>query len=215
MVPANPQPVSGYSGRGAALPGLNGHVVASFREKPALATATEFVQSKRFLWNAGLFVWRVDVLAEELAARLPATVSALKGLIANSAGGFDTVAAADLARVYATLPKISIDHAVLEVSQRVAVVDADIGWQDVGSWDALARAFPTDAGGNIAFGDHVLIDSHGTTIDSDGPFVAALGVRDLVVVVDGGAVLVCPKARSQDVKLVVEWLKDQGRKELL
>jgi mannose-1-phosphate guanylyltransferase len=215
IVPTYPETGYGYIERGAELPGLNGHAVASFREKPALAAATDFVRSKRFLWNAGLFVWRVDVLEDELAARLPATISALKGLIAHGAGGFDTVAAAELARVYATLPKISIDHAVLEVSQRVAVVDADIGWQDVGSWDALALAFPTDAAGNVAFGDHVLIDSRGTTIDSDGPFVAALGVQDLVVVVDDGAVLVCPKARAQDVKLVVEWLKERGRKELL
>lgn len=215
IVPEYAETGYGYIERGAALKGFQGRQVASFREKPAKQTAEEYVRSGKFLWNAGLFVWRVDVLIEELAARLPATVSSLKDLIAGRVDGYASVPESALKTAYATLPKISIDNAVLEVSQRVAVVDADIGWQDVGSWDALARCFATDANGNVAYGDHLLIDSTGTTVDSDGPFVATIGLKDMIVVVDGGAVLVCPKDRAQDVKQVVEWLQKEQRKELL
>jgi mannose-1-phosphate guanylyltransferase/mannose-6-phosphate isomerase len=206
----------GYLEKGAPLPGLAGAFkVQSFREKPALSVAEEYVASGRFFWNAGLFIWRVDVLLDELAKTLPPTVAKLRAAQAASPKGFAGDDLGALAAAYKELPKISIDNAVLEVSDKVAAVGADIGWQDVGSWDALARAFPPDADGNLLFGDGVLIDSKATTVDTDGPFVAALGVKDLVVVAASGAVLVCPASRSQDVKKIVDWLTAKGRKELL
>lgn len=213
--PEYPETGFGYIERGPALaakPG--GFRVKSFREKPALDLAREFVASGRFFWNAGLFVWRTDVLLDELARALPTTVSALAALL-HATPSFTGVAPEALARVYASLPKISIDHAVLEVSKNVAMVEADIGWQDVGSWSALARVFAPDEDGNLLFGDGCLIDARGTTVETDGPFVAALGVKDMIVVAHRGAVLVCPKERDQDVKKVVAWLTDRGRLDLV
>ena len=121
----------------------------------------------------------------------------------------------DFAKAYARLPRISIDHAVLEVSKCVSVVEADIGWQDVGTWDALSQCFTTDSAGNFVQGDALFIDAVGCTVDSDGPMVAILGVSDLVVVHAKGAILVCPKNRAQDVKLIVDRLKDVGRADLI
>jgi mannose-1-phosphate guanylyltransferase/mannose-6-phosphate isomerase len=215
IVPSYPETGYGYIERGEPLPTpLAGHRVARFREKPDLATARQFLERGGFFWNAGIFVWRVDVLIEELRQTLAVTVDTLAALTAPRTG-LAGVSPARLAEAYARLPKISIDHAVLEVSRRVAVVEADIGWQDVGSWDALERAFPTDADGNLAVGDALLIEAKGTTVDTDGPFIAALGVQDLVIVSSGGAILVCPKSRAQDVKTIVEKLKDRGRNDLI
>lgn len=204
VVPEYAETGYGYIEQGEPLPG--GQKVKSFREKPERPTAEEYVRSGRFYWNAGLFVWRTGVLLTELERVLKPTVDQLRVAMSGKA---------DLAAVYTALPKISIDHAVLETSQNVAVVPMSVGWQDVGSWDALARGFKPDAQGNLAFGDAALIDTRGTTVDSDGPFVAALGLRDMVVVASGGAVLVCPKDRAQDVKKIVDWLSEKGRKDLL
>lgn len=212
--PDYPETGYGYIEQGARLEGAPGtSIVKSFREKPPLAVAEDFLRRGGFLWNAGLFVWKTRTLLAELKERLPATVDGL-GALARPKTGFLDADRAAFTKLYAALPKISIDNAVLEVSQKVAVVPAAIGWQDVGSWDALDRCFPADAAGNLVFGDALLIDTQGTTVDTDGAFVAAVGVKDLVVVSAGGAVLVCPKDRAQDVKLIVEKLKAQGRSSL-
>ena len=204
----------GYIERGAQLKQKGAYKVASFREKPDQKTAATFVASKNFFWNAGLFVFPVRSLMDELSAQLPATVKSLQAIM-NSASSPQAIDQKRLAEVYSGLPKISIDHAVLEVSKRVNVVEADIGWQDVGSWDALSQCFPTDNSGNFVQGDALLIDSSDCTVDTDGPFTALIGVKDLVVVHAKGAILVCPKDRAQDVKLVVERLKETGRKDLV
>lgn len=204
VVPEYAETGYGYIEKGEELPG--GQKVSSFREKPDQKTAEAYVKGGRFYWNAGLFVWRTGVLLRELERVLKPTVDQLR--LAMQGG-------ADLASVYRGLPKISIDHAVLETSKNVAVVPIAVGWQDVGSWDALSRGFAPDAQGNLKFGDACLIDTRGSTVDSDGPFVAALGLSDMVVVAAKGAVLVCPKDRAQDVKKVVDWLGERGRKDLL
>jgi mannose-1-phosphate guanylyltransferase len=133
----------------------------------------------------------------------------------GAADSFEKVDPKAMADLYAQLPKISIDHAVLEVSRRVSVVEADIGWQDVGSWDALSQCFRMDKEGNYSEGDVMVIDSHGCTIDTDGPLTVLLGMKDTVVVHAGGAILVCPKDRAQDVKIIVDALKDRGRNEFV
>lgn len=215
ITPEYPETGYGYIEQGAPLAGLQQtFAVTSFREKPPLAVAQDFIARGGFLWNAGLFVWKTGVLLGELSERLPATVQGLRGL-SRPQSGFTQVDTEAFSKLYAALPKISIDNAVLEVSRKVTVVPATIGWQDIGSWDALDRCFSGDAAGNLVFGDALLIDAKGTTIDTDGTFVAALGVEDLVVVAAHGAVLVCPKARAQDVKLIVERLKSLGRQELI
>ncbi len=210
IVPKYPETGYGYIERGEARAERGAFRVASFREKPERQLAEEFIASKKFYWNAGLFVFPVATLLSELESKLPETVASLRALAA-SVPSFTKVSEDLFAKVYAALPKISIDHAVLEVSKRVSVVEADIGWQDVGSWDALGQCFKTDKLGNFIQGDALLIDSSGCTIDTDGPLTAVLGLKDMVVVHAKGAILVCPKARAQDVKLIVDQLKATGR----
>lgn len=211
IVPRYPETGYGYIERGAALDEPKAFRVTAFREKPQKALAEEFVRSGKFYWNAGLFVFPVKTLLSELTERFPETMKILRQLLANSKDGLGHADAKAFAESYAKLPKISIDHAVLEVSTAVSVVEADIGWQDVGSWDALGQCFKTDAQGNYIDGPHVLIDTNDCTIESDGPLIATIGLNDLVVVHAKGAILVCPKERAQDVKFIVDKLKETGR----
>lgn len=213
IVPRYAETGYGYIERGAELGVPQVFKVASFREKPDFKTAESYLESKRFFWNAGLFVFPVNLLLEEIKIRLPGTVDGLTKLIGEH-DSFANVDPVKFAELYARLPKISIDHAVLEVSSHVSVVEADIGWQDVGSWDALGQCFSTDRSGNYIEGDVLLIESEGCTIDTDGPLAVLLGMKDTVVVHANGAILVCPKSRAQDVKLIVDSLKASGRSNL-
>jgi mannose-1-phosphate guanylyltransferase len=213
--PDYPETGYGYIELGTPHPSVSeGFKVASFREKPDRATALNFIETGRFLWNSGLFVWQVSRLLEELRWSLKAPLESMEQLYGKH-HRFQDIPEQILQESYGRLPKISIDHAVLETSRKVSVVKADIGWQDIGSWSALEIAFPTDSQGNLIFGQGCFLDSRSTTIDSDGPFVAALGVEDLVIVASGGAILVCPKSRSQEVKEIVTWLEAHQRKDLL
>lgn len=219
IVPKYPETGYGYIERGGKLDGSfegrAGYSVASFREKPELAVATEYVKSGRFYWNAGIFCWPVDLFLGELSSSQPEIVEALDKLLSKHSGCVCEFPFEKLRQTYCGLPKISVDHAVLERSKRVAMVEADIDWQDVGSWDALSETFPVDAKGNLALGDALLIDCEGTTVDTDGPLAAAVGLKDMVVVCSGGAILVCPKSKAQEVKRIVDTLKEKGRKEYL
>ena len=215
VTPEYPETGYGYIEKGTPHHKVSdGYSVASFREKPNFETASHFVESGKFLWNSGLFVWRVDRILEEIAWSLKGPLDSLQKLF-DQYGRYHQIPASVIQDVYGKIPKISIDHAVLETSKMVSVVAAQMGWQDVGSWSALDQAFSPDAMGNLVFGDVCLIDTKQTTIDTDGPFVAALGLSGMVVVAAKGAVLVCPKSRSQDVKEIVQWLEKHGKKDLL
>lgn len=218
IVPQYPETGYGYIEVGENLSPSDkyGFRVKSFREKPELKLAKQYLATGNFLWNSGMFIWNVDTILNELKERLPITVDKLSSLLHQFGGKtFLDVSPLALAKTYGELPKIAIDNAVLEVSKNVAVVKADIGWQDVGSWNALNQCFPTDAQGNYLQGDVMLIDTKGSTIDSDEPFVACIGLENMVVVAAKGAILVCPQNRAQDVKLIVEKLKEQKRTSLI
>ncbi|MCX6124598.1 MAG: sugar phosphate nucleotidyltransferase, partial [Proteobacteria bacterium] len=211
IVPTYAETGYGYIERGTPLGTAKSFRVASFREKPDLETAEDFLRSKNFYWNAGLFAFPIDLFLRELQGRLPGTVNDLRQLLSTSKNkSFQSMDPLLFEAAYRKVPKISVDHAVLEVSQHVSVVEADIGWQDVGSWDALAQCFSTDSMGNFSEGDILAIDSKNCTFSSDGPIIAGLGLSDLVVVHAKGAILVCTKSRAQDVKLIVDRLKDAG-----
>ena len=213
-MPTHAETGYGYIERGQALSSV-GCTVQSFREKPDKHLAEEFLASGNFLWNAGIFVWSTPVILDELRHHLPKSIETLANLAPADGSGYRDIDFAALSKAYASLPKISIDHAVLEVSRNVAVVDADIGWQDVGSWDALEKCFPTDANGNLCFGDGLLLDCTNTTVDSDGDLIACIGLKDMIVVKAKGAILVCPSDRAQDVKKVVAKLQEQNRDDYL
>lgn len=215
ITPEYPETGYGYIEKGAALAGLNEtYKVDSFREKPDASTAAKYIETRRFLWNSGIFAWQVSTILGELETFLPASVTELSTAL-GAESSFTRLPADKFAAAYNGLQSIAIDPAVLEKSRKVTVVEADIGWKDVGSWDALTQSFNTDANGNLFYGKVIAIDSTGTTVDSDAEVVACIGVKDLVVVASGGAILVCPRDRAQDVKYIVEELKKQGRKDLI
>ncbi len=182
--------------------------VVAFKEKPDLATANQFLESGRFLWNSGTFFWRLDSFLSELEAAAPDLAQA-------------TLKIADLLRIgekqaaedaFAELRNISIDFALMEKAKQVFVAEAAFQWDDVGSWDALDRSLPQDASGNVASGDSILIETTNSIVMNDMPGVVTclLGVDNLTVVVTKDAVLVIPKDRAQDVKKIVESLKASG-----
>ncbi len=216
IVPDRPETGFGYIQMGAKISEDNkifGYRVKSFREKPAQTIAEEYVASKNFLWNSGLFIWKTKVFLAEMEKRLPNNLALLTELYANSLN--QTQFEKMIPTIYSKLMSISVDHGILELSDQVAVVSGGFYWQDIGSWDALATCFPKNTQGNVIFGEGLAIDSNNCVIDSDGPFIAVLGVNDLVIAHSHGAILVCPKERSQDVKKIVEALESRGRKDLL
>jgi len=176
--------------------------VRRFVEKPDLERARRYLQSGDFFWNVSMFCWRVDVFLEELAAHGPRHLRGLERVMAARRRGDEEAAA----RAYGRLPNEAVDYTVLERTGRLLLVPAEFEWADVGSWSELADLLRQDEHGNVIEGDPVLIDAEGCFISVPDKLVAAIGVRDLVVVDTPDALLVCPKDRAQDVKRVVEVL---------
>ncbi len=203
----------GYIEAGKPIGNSQTKKVQSFREKPSQELAEEYLRDQAFTWNSGIFVWKTGVMLEELSKNIPIIESGLTKLSNNLNKAFSEMTPQELAPTYTKLPKIAIDNAILEVSDRVAVVKGDLGWQDVGSWGSLSRCFPVDENGNLIYGQAVLKDCTGMTVDTDGPLVAGIGLKNLVIVKSGNAILVCPNDRSQDVKKVVENLATMNREE--
>jgi mannose-1-phosphate guanylyltransferase len=185
--------------------------VKRFVEKPDLKAAEGFIATASYLWNLGLFSWLVDVLFRELAAYAPPLVAGLEDV--RRARGAGQLVEAD--RAYRALPTEAIDYAVMERTKNLLVVGAAFEWHDLGSWADLHDILKQDSAGNFVEGDSVLIDSHNCMIHSPGKLVAAVGLDDMVVIETDDAILICPKARSQDVKLIVERLKQMGKTEYL
>ncbi|WP_376098585.1 mannose-1-phosphate guanylyltransferase/mannose-6-phosphate isomerase [Roseomonas sp. CCTCC AB2023176] len=214
MRPTAPETGFGYVEAGEALPELEGvSAVASFVEKPDPERAAAFVAGGRHLWNSGMFVAQARVLVSELERLAPEILHAARAGLAAATRDLDFVR---LGAPFAEAPAISIDYAVMERTDRAAVVPCDLGWSDVGSWDALWAASPRDARGNAVHGPgHVeLLDTEGCYVRSDGVLTAVVGARDLVVVTTDDAVLVVPRDRAQDVKGMVDALKAAGRGEV-
>jgi mannose-1-phosphate guanylyltransferase len=186
--------------------------VASFREKPDLKTAKKFLASGRFYWNAGMFFWRANVLLEALRQYQPKTWSLLASLPAFSSRQFG----ARVAEAFPRCENISIDYAVLEKAKNVVGLAADdIGWSDVGTWNAVYELQERDAAGNAAITDALLEDASGCYVDANGKLVALLGVKDLIVVDTPDALLIADRKRSQDVGKLVKALEQRKREELL
>jgi mannose-1-phosphate guanylyltransferase/mannose-6-phosphate isomerase len=201
--PTAPETGYGYVETGAALrravPRV--HWAARFVEKPDRATARRFVDSGRFFWNSGMFVWRVAVLRAALARHAPAVARVMEALIDPRRR-----AAGAARRAFRRLPPVSIDVALMERAERVAVVVATFDWSDVGSWAAMPGLWGADAAGNARRGKALLIDCRDTVVYGATRLVAVVGTDDLVVVDSPDAVLVCPRSRAQDVRRVVEAL---------
>jgi mannose-1-phosphate guanylyltransferase len=184
---------------------------ARFIEKPDLERATEFVESGRFLWNAGMFVWQVRALAAELKRQQPEIAEGVRE-IARAWESRDQERVT--ARIWSQLPEITIDHGIMEHAERVAVVPADLGWSDVGDWSGLGELIEQDGLGNSVRGELLSIDTTNSVIWSEtGRMVAMVGLDNIIVVDTEDALLVVDRAKSQEVKKVVAELK-ASRKEL-
>ena len=198
----------GYINRSEALEEAPGCFrVERFVEKPDCETAAAYLASGDYAWNSGMFLVSAGTLLDEMRRLDPAIVTACEAALAaaDQDSDFLRLGAAD----FSGSPSISLDHAVMEKTERAAVVPADIGWSDVGSWDALWRMSPKDGDGNTQIGDVLSIDSSGNYLHSEKQLLATLGVKDLVVVVTTDAIMVCPRERSQEVRDLVALL-DRG-----
>ena len=210
--PSYPNTGYGYIKRGIPLNG-SGFMVRRFFEKPNLERAVEYCKSNEFYWNSGMFVWRTSVVLEALEEYMPQLYAGL----CEIEKGLDTDKEARVTEeIFGSFESISIDFGVLELARNCAVVPATpFGWNDVGSWDAWAEHFKKDETGNLLHGDAVALDSENCVVYSDKRFIAVLGAEDIVVIDSGDAILVCPRKRVQDVKKVVELLKEKGRETLI
>jgi mannose-1-phosphate guanylyltransferase len=187
--------------------------VKSFREKQDAATAAEFLKAGNFYWNAGMFFWKTSVLLDALRRFLPETAELIAGLPAFSSRQFG----AKLAQVFPRCENISIDYAVLEKAANVVGIAAgDIGWNDVGSWDAVYELQKRDAQGNAVRGDALIEASGGNYVDgAKNKLIALLGVQDLIVVDTPDALLIADRSRAQQVGDLVKQLEKQKRDDLL
>ncbi|MGH7681677.1 MAG: sugar phosphate nucleotidyltransferase, partial [Candidatus Eiseniibacteriota bacterium] len=176
------------------------------REKPDAATAARYVADKKHLWNAGMFLFRPDVMLEEIRVHAPDLATQVEAMPDPA----DPGALAALDRFYAAAASISIDYAVMERTKRALVARASFEWDDLGSWVSLARPGSEDADGNVARGRVLLHESNGVIAFSDGGLVAGVGLRDLIIVRTGDVTLVCPRDRAQDVRALVDRLKKEA-----
>ena len=183
-----------------------------FVEKPDLETAEEYVASKTFLWNASMFIWRVDSLASEMRRLQPEIQEGVKE-IARAWNQRDRERV--LAKVWSDLPNTTIDTGVMELADRVAVVPAEMGWSDVGDWHGLGELIERDSGGNAIHGDLIQIDTSNSVVWSESPrTIATIGIDNVVIVDTEDALLVVNRDRSQDVRQVVDRLKSAARTRL-
>jgi mannose-1-phosphate guanylyltransferase len=186
--------------------------VRRFCEKPDIKRAKRFVAAGRFFWNAGMFFWRADVILASLRKHLPKTTTLLASLPPITSRKFKT----SLSEVFPHTENISIDYAVMERSHNVGGIAADdIGWNDLGSWQAAYELMAGEPGGNVARTDALLISSNGNFIDVPGKLVTTLGVDDLVVVETPDALLIIDRKNAQHVADVVKVLEKLGRVDLL
>ncbi|RMG16156.1 MAG: mannose-1-phosphate guanylyltransferase [Deltaproteobacteria bacterium] len=207
------RPATGYGWIRAGAPlGASDSPAPAFRvdrfiEKPDRETAERLLESGGHYWNAGIFIFRADVMRSELARHAPFVSEVLEPAFADESG-------LELERAFEQLPSISIDHAVMEKTDRAVVLPADFEWSDVGSFDALHEILDADEAGNVALGDAVFLDARGNVAAGEGT-VAILGLDEIVVVRSGEVVLVCPRNRAQEVRDLVRRLEEEGREEIL
>jgi mannose-1-phosphate guanylyltransferase len=216
IVPTRPETGYGYIEVGDAIDGPTGaKSVARFVEKPDRARAEQFLAGGKHLWNAGMFFFRARDMGALVAQHLPELAAGVARIDEAATG---PTAEAVLKEVFPTLPSVSIDHGVMEKAAGLAVVPGEFGWNDVGSWQSAWELGAPDGAGNALAAGALAIDAKNNlvrTLGNGKKVVALVGVNDLVVVETEDAILVIPRDRAQDVRLVVDALKAAGRTELL
>ncbi|MBW3553126.1 MAG: mannose-1-phosphate guanyltransferase [Gemmatimonadetes bacterium] len=198
ITPTRAETGYGYVRRGAALDDTGAHAVDRFVEKPDPDTAADYVRSGEYLWNSGIFIWRAARLLEEIRRHTPELAELLPLLDAGDIDAF-----------FDRAPSLSIDEGIMERSERVGVIEAGFEWDDLGTWDAVARARRGDGRGNVTLGQTHVVDSDGCVVwEEAGEPVVVFGATDLVVVRARGVTLVLPRDRASDLKALLAELPD-------
>jgi mannose-1-phosphate guanylyltransferase len=213
--PTGPDPGYGYIQMGGLFRAEQAgslYTVKQFVEKPDRARAQQFLAEGRYLWNASYFVWSSGRMLALLEQLLPEVAGPLAGV--RDSLGTDAEEEA-LRAAYAAMPKVTIDRGVMERADEVLVAPAEMGWSDVGSWERLHEALPAGEGGVVAVGRHVGLDDSDCLFYSGGRLVATIGLKDVIVVETADAVLVCDRGRSQDLKQLMDRLRQAGCEEYL
>jgi mannose-1-phosphate guanylyltransferase/mannose-6-phosphate isomerase len=212
ITPTHAETGYGYIRRGDRLSGRAGcYVVDAFAEKPDAETAAAYIADGGYDWNSGMFLFSAQSYLDELDRVEPEMVSGCRDAVSGAERDLDFLRLADAP--FRAVPARSIDYAVMEHTERAAVVPADIGWSDVGSWSSLWDVTEKDQAGNALIGDVMAFNVENSYIRSESRLVTALGVSDMIVVATDDSVLVMPKSRAQDVKTIVDALKLAKRDE--
>jgi mannose-1-phosphate guanylyltransferase / mannose-6-phosphate isomerase len=211
VVAGKPETGYGYIQRGDAIEGSGGFRVDRFVEKPDVATAQAYLDAGNYFWNSGIFVMRADRWLEEIGKYQPDILAACKQAMAGSARDSDFVRVDKQA--FLSSPSDSIDYAVMEKTDRAAVVPMSTSWSDVGSWSSIWEISERDGQGNVAKGDVLTHDTTNSLFMAQGRCIAAVGLDNIVVIETSDAVLVADKNKCQDVKAIVTQLKDGNREE--
>lgn len=213
--PARPETGFGYILKGeksGIAGGLTVHRAVKFTEKPSLERAIEFIESGKYFWNSGIFVWRVDLIRRHIRSYLPELARGMEKIEAAREEDRQRV----LCEIYQGLPKISVDYGILERINEILVIRGDFGWDDIGSWPALQRVYPSLGGdANVIQARGVFLNTRNSIIISPHRVVASMGISDLVVVDDGQNLLICGKNQAQEMKRLLQTLQEEGFEESL
>ncbi|MDY7039957.1 MAG: mannose-1-phosphate guanylyltransferase [Chloroflexota bacterium] len=215
ITPGFPSTGFGYIQRDVSLGTVDGFEVfrvEKFTEKPDADTARRFYESGMFSWNSGMFIWRVADILREFERLMPALHAQLMEIdaVIGTPGERDV-----LQRVWPQVEKQTIDYGIMERTANAAVIQVDIGWNDVGSWASMLDILPADGDGNVVTGQHLGVDTRLCLIHSPDRLVATIGLEGMIVINTDDVLLVCPQERAQEVRNLVKRLREEGRGEYL
>ena len=213
VTPNSPETGYGYVKRATEIGRYNNYLVYEverFLEKPDLATAQRFLASGEYYWNSGIFIWQLSTLLEAFETCMPQFRQQLDQIAAAIETG------QPIESIWAKIMPESIDVGIMERAKKVAVVPFDVGWNDVGSWAAIHEINPVDEAGNVVLGaEHIGFGTQGSLIQGKDRLIATVGLDNVVIIDSDDALLVCAKDQAQDVKKIVDWLKEKKRSDLL
>lgn len=215
--PTYPATGYGYIRYSKDLTGELPYKVDDFVEKPNFKVAQQYIMSGEYLWNSGMFVWEVSTIIENFKRFLPKIYDKIEEIITAEGSSLEAGSESNtvMDMLYPQIQSISIDYGILERADNVLVVPGDFGWNDVGSWDALGAIFKPDSAGNIIKAEHIGIDTRNCIIYGSDKLISTIGLEELIVVNTEDALLICPKSRAQEVKNIVDKLKENEKHDLL
>ena len=212
MTPTRPETGYGYIAEGDKIDGAKGaRVIRAFTEKPDEATAQSYLNEGGYYWNSGMFMFAASTILAEFENHQSVMLAACKKALASAEPDLNFLRMSEID--FGAVPADSIDYAIMEKTERAAVLPAEFGWSDVGSFSALSAIQKADDSGNVTAGDIMSVDTKNCFIHSDGHLVSTVGVEDLIIVATDDAVMVAKKDQDQDVKKIVDRLKSEGRAE--